>query len=208
MEGHKMCSIDTLDPTTSTLPILDPAGDRFGEQLARIVNLSRHDVYDILAEQATNHKRFGQIALAMGLCQVNDLWQAWTMQTLGRTPHVDLGQFGIDAQATSEMPAWLASAVQAVPVRSTGDRLVVAASEKSLPRAIEAMAGRSHKSVSFVIADAKQISQAYERYYAHTPAGEVEAVCQRRCGSKCKGEACPMRLTVSARADRSFVGFA
>src|SRR5690348_7231398 len=101
---------------TPTRPVFDPAGDRFGEQLAKIVRLSRHDVEEILSEQAGNRKRFGQIALAWGLCEPTHVWQAWSSQIVGRTPRVDLAQFGIDAQATNELPAWLAAAVGAVPV--------------------------------------------------------------------------------------------
>ncbi|HEX8911470.1 MAG TPA: hypothetical protein VF796_03850 [Humisphaera sp.] len=193
-------------PSSSTTTILspgrreifDPNGDRFGELLARIVKLSRHDVYDILEEQAGTRKRFGQIALAWGLCEPTHVWEAWTTQIVGRTPRVDLASFGVDAQATLELPAWLAAALGVCPVRSTGGRLVVAASAATLPRATELLTAHSTKPISFVLADPAQVDDAVRRYYTQvaTPAlsrAVAEACAGRKCLSKCKGAACTTR---------------
>src|SRR2546423_848682 len=55
---------------------------RFGEILGRLVNLSGHDVNEILEEQNATHQRFGEIALSWGLCAPEDVWQAWCDQLL------------------------------------------------------------------------------------------------------------------------------
>ncbi len=50
---------------------------RFGELLSRFVNLSAHDVSEILEDQSSSRRRFGEIALAFGLCQPQHVWKAW-----------------------------------------------------------------------------------------------------------------------------------
>jgi hypothetical protein len=184
--------------------VVDLGGDRFGEMLSRFVPMTRHDVYDILEEQAGTRRKFGQIALGWGLCEPRHVWQAWNLQIVGRTPRVDLDRFGIDAQAVTDLPAWVAVTLGVVPVRSMEGKLVVAASEKSLPRAIELLTPHARKPVTFVLADAEQIERAIRRYYAEptrasefprgTHAATGRQICAgKRCGEKCKGDACPTR---------------
>ncbi len=63
---------------------------RFGEHLSRLVNLSRHDVDEILEEQSSTRHRFGEIALSWGLCTPENVWQAWCDQLLSQVQKVDL----------------------------------------------------------------------------------------------------------------------
>jgi hypothetical protein len=181
--------------------LFDPTGDRFGETLAKFVNLSRHDVYEVLEEQSITRKKFGQIALQLGLCEAVHVWQAWSAQLLGRTPRVDLREFGIDAQATSDVPAWLAAALGVVPIRSMEDRLVIAASDSTLARATEILTAQSIKPISFVLAEKQQVEDAIARYYTYVPLrGEVTTDCPaKRCGKKCQGDNCPVRKKIAER---------
>src|SRR6187401_2835409 len=87
------------------------AGPRFGELLGRFVPLSGHDVYEILEEQSSSGRRFGQIALGWGLCRPPHVWEAWSLQLGGRTPRIDLAKFGIDAQSTDHLPGATAAAL-------------------------------------------------------------------------------------------------
>jgi hypothetical protein len=186
----------------SNASLLDPAGDRFGELLSRFVSMSRHDVYEVLEEQTNTRKKFGQIALQLGLCEPVHIWQAWSTQLVGRTPRVNLPEFGIDAQATSDVPAWLAAALGVVPIRSMEDRLVIAASDATLARAIEILTAQTTKPITFVLADKQQVEDAIARYYNHVPLrGEVTAAgcASKRCGHKCLGDACPVRKKLAAR---------
>jgi hypothetical protein len=184
--------------------MFDPQGDRFGEVLSRIVHISSHDVYEILEEQVATRKRFGQIALAWGLCEPTHVWQAWSTQILHRTPRVDLEKFGIDAQATLDLPAWLATALGVVPVRSTDDRLVVAASDATLPRATELLTAHSSKAISFVLAEPHQLEAAVRRYYTHITAPHMarHQVCgDPACGTHCaNGTSCPTRKRLADAA--------
>src|SRR5439155_13147358 len=74
---------------------------RFGELLSRMVPLSGHDVEEILQEQNANRRRFGEIALAWGLCRPEHVWDAWAQQNADGNELVDLEQIGIDAQAAA-----------------------------------------------------------------------------------------------------------
>jgi hypothetical protein len=76
--------------------------DRIGEILSRIISLSNHDIEEILHEQRATHRPFGDIALAMGLCRPEDIWQAWSGQLdglSGQPRKIDLDSMGVDAQA-------------------------------------------------------------------------------------------------------------
>lgn len=201
---------DSCNPDSTPPSLLDPAGDRFGEVLSRIVPLSRHDVYEILEEQAQSHKRFGQIAIQLGMCEPVHVWQAWSAQLLGRTPRVDLDKFGVDAQAAEEVPAWLAAAVGVVPIRSTEHCLVIAATDRSLPRATELLTAQTTKPVSFVLADAGQVEEAIRRYYTMLPgvdpapaaASSPQGSPPCRCGQRRRGHACPGKCRpISMQAD-------
>ena len=56
----------------------------FGQCLGRVVPLSAHDVSEILEHQAATRRRFGEIALAWGLCRPQHVWQAWWAQLAQR----------------------------------------------------------------------------------------------------------------------------
>jgi hypothetical protein len=140
----------------------------FGEYLARIVELSGHDVSEILEEQAASRRRFGDIALAWGLCQPEHVWEAWVHQLAHRTPMVDVNVLGVDTQATGELPARWARRYRAVALRVVGDALVIAADEEMLKRASKRLPALLARKVHFVVAPRSQIDAALSTYY---PAG-------------------------------------
>jgi hypothetical protein len=121
---------------------------RFGEALARFVTLSPHDVSEILEEQSSSRRRFGDIALAFGLCKPQHVWRAWWAQLSGA-------------------PA-LAIEYNVIPIRASGSQVVMAAAEGSLMRAMEELPRRVKNQIKFVLADSRQIHQAIENYYANT----------------------------------------
>src|SRR5438046_1826862 len=82
---------------------------RIGELLSRMVPLSGHDVEEILQEQSATRRRFGEIALAWGLCRPEHVWDAWCQQSENGTETVDLDKIGIDSQAAAMLPAALAN---------------------------------------------------------------------------------------------------
>jgi type IV pilus assembly protein PilB len=140
---------------------------RFGELLGRLVPLSNQDVSEILEEQTMSHRRFGQIAMSWGLCQPEHVWEAWCNQLAHCPERVDLRTVGIDTQALTHLSHELAREFGVVPVRSLGERVIVAASEQTLMRAAQDLPRLLGKHVQFVLADAREIEKAISSRYAY-----------------------------------------
>jgi hypothetical protein len=143
---------------------------RFGELLGRLVKLSQHDVEEILEEQNNHPRRFGEIALAWGLCQPEHVWQAWCDQLLSQVQKVDLDALGVDASAAAMIERDVALRLGAIPIRCLGSVLVVAVSEANTSRIAAELELITTKQLRFVVADARQIEQAITTYYPAGPA--------------------------------------
>ena len=141
----------------------------FGDCLARLVQLSGHDVAEILEDQSASGKRFGEIALAWGLCRPEHVWEAWASQLGQRTQVVDLSRVGIDAQAAAEVPSRIARRLRVVGVRKIGEALVVATDEAGATRAAGKLPKILRKTTHFVVAPAEQIGAALAMYYPALP---------------------------------------
>ena len=148
---------------------------RIGEILSNLVPLSGHDIEEILSEQSSTRRRFGDIALSMGLCRPEHIWKATSTQLDAGPMHVDLGTFGIDSQALEHLPAKTARALGVVPLRLTGDTLVVAAHEDSLVVASEVLPVILSKDIKFVIAERAQVERALRTYYPKSNCSTVDA---------------------------------
>ena len=138
----------------------------FGECLSDVVGLSDHDVAEILEDQAASRRRFGEIALAWGLCRPEDVWQAWARQLNRLTPEVDLKKIGIDAQAAAHLPKSVAREFCVMPIRSFGDYLVVATTRENLGRVCGELPKVVKRELRLVIASRATIERAIEEYYA------------------------------------------
>ncbi len=141
---------------------------RFGEHLSRLVNLSTHDVHEILEEQSATRHRFGEIALSWGLCTPEQVWQAWCDQLLSQVQKVDLVKLGIDSQAAAMIDGETAVRLNAIPIRCLGEQLIVAVSDPNTQRAADELTILTGKQLRFVVADADQMKQALSTYYAVT----------------------------------------
>jgi hypothetical protein len=150
---------------------------RFGELLGRFVPLSPHDVSEILVDQSSSRRRFGEIALAFGLCKPQHVWRAWWAQLSGAPERVDLDAIGVDVQCLSYLPRALAIEYSAVPLRASGSQVVIAAAEGSLMRAMEELPRRVQVQLKFVLADPAQIRSAISNYYP-APSREKQVATQ------------------------------
>jgi hypothetical protein len=140
-----------------------------GELLARIGRLTPHDIDEILAEQRHRRQPFGQIAIALGFCQPEHVWEAWCSQLAERAEAVDLDHLGIDAQAIEFLPREIALGLPALPVRVWEGVLVIAISDPSRAAAVAELARRIGMDVRCVLAPASQIKAALARYYPPLP---------------------------------------
>ncbi len=140
---------------------------RIGELLGEMIPLSGHDVEEILSEQHTSARRFGEIALSWGLCRPEHVWSARHRQVQDADGEiVDLDRDGIDAQAVALLPAELAQAFRAIAIRAGECEIVVASDAQLSERARAALQDRLKKHVKFVIAPRKQIDAAIDVYYS------------------------------------------
>lgn len=141
---------------------------RIGELLSEMVALSGHDVEEILNEQHTSSRRFGEIALSWGLCQPEHVWSARSRQVRDTDDElVDLDRDGIDAQAAALLPSEVAQNRRAIPIRSSDEKIVVAADAPLSESARTELQAMLKKPVKFVIATKKQIDAAIDVYYAN-----------------------------------------
>ena len=137
---------------------------RFGELLSRMVPLSGHDVEEILQEQSATRRRFGEIALAWGLCKPEHVWNAWCQQSEGGTETVDLEKIGVDSQAATMLPAHVAREHHVIPLRVAEGAVLLATANGAMEHSDE-LAALLHRRVTFVHTDMKQLEKALDRYY-------------------------------------------
>jgi len=144
------------------------AKPRIGELLSQLVELSGHDVEEILHEQQATQRRFGEIALSWGLCQPEHVWSAWSRQVGNgaEVEQVDLDRDGIDAQAVALLHANVAKAFRVIPVRADGQEVVLASEAVLTERVKDEIKGLLKLNVKFVIAARKQIDAAIDAYYS------------------------------------------
>lgn len=138
---------------------------RIGELLRRLVPLSTHDVDEVLQEQRGTPRRFGEIAISLGLCRPEHIWKAWAAQTTDVVQRVDLKEVGIDAQAAARIPAEVARRLGVIAVRASQGQLVVATSDVCFEEAAVALPTLITTKLKFVLADAALVQDAIERYY-------------------------------------------
>jgi hypothetical protein len=144
---------------------------RIGELLSQMVPLSGHDVEEILQEQASNRRKFGEIALAWGLCRPEHVWDAWCQQSDHEHHLLDLEKIGIDARAAALIPADVARGLGVIPVRVASDCALVAIAEEHAPdAAIGQLETLLHRRIKFVRAMPHQVRKMIEAYYPHPAA--------------------------------------
>jgi type IV pilus assembly protein PilB len=138
---------------------------RMGDLLARLGQLSPHDIDEILSEQRHTRQRFGAIAVSLGFCQPEHVWTAWCSQLSDRVDLVDLDEIGIDAQAVEFLSRELALGLRAMPVRVFEGQLIVAVSDPSRASGVAELGRRVGMDVKCVLADNLQIETALAHYY-------------------------------------------
>jgi hypothetical protein len=138
---------------------------KFGELLSRMVPISGHDVEEILSEQNSNRRKFGDIALSWGLCKPEHVWDAWVQQSADGREVVDLEKVGVDAQAAALLNGEIARKLGVLPMRAANDAVLVATSESFHEQTGEALAELLHRRIKFVRADHQQLERMLDLYY-------------------------------------------
>jgi hypothetical protein len=146
------------------------SGKRIGERLSHMVPLSGHDIEEILSEQGTTGKRFGDIAIQLGLCSPEHVWRAWSGQLLESPQRVNLDEFGIDTQALAHLPASVALRFHVMPIRLLEPEVVLAVDEAAYPLVRKELLALLKDRVIFVLSSHQQISRALRTYYPQSTA--------------------------------------
>jgi hypothetical protein len=139
---------------------------RIGELLSRIIPLSDHDVEEILNEQSASNRRFGDIALSMGLCKPEHILKAWLNQLETQMQRIDLARVGVDVQATMFLPVDQARELLALPVRQLDNELLVAVAHVTDPAIATKLEQLTGKRVKLVLVEEDALRNAIERYYS------------------------------------------
>ena len=139
---------------------------RFGELLSRLVPLSGHDIEEILQEQTANRRKFGDIALAWGLCKPEHIWDAWAQQSAhDNSDVVDLEKVGVDAQAAALLPAEVGRKLNVLPVRMATDIVLVATADRAPDHMSDALNELLRRRVRFVQVEHEQLARMIQTYY-------------------------------------------
>src|SRR4051794_19435114 len=136
---------------------------RIGELLSRIVPLSGHDVEEILQEQSSNRKRFGEIALSWGLCTPEHVWDAWCQQSSQEGETLDLDRIGVDGRAAALLPAKVARRYLAIPIRVTSEVALIAVAHTPSEDESNALCALLQRKLKFARADQNQLLAMIER---------------------------------------------
>ena len=113
---------------------------RIGEILRDMGILQDADIETILKAKSRSPRRFGHIAVDLGLASPEHVWEAWSRQLADGERFVDLSEIGVDSRAATCIPATLARFYRVVPLRLWGRNLVVAAGESVTDRTLTDLA--------------------------------------------------------------------
>jgi Type II secretion system (T2SS), protein E, N-terminal domain len=139
--------------------------DKFGAHLGRLIPLSDLDVEEILHEQRLSQRRFGEVALSMGLCQPEHVWRAWSSQLDSHTPRVRLSKVGVDATTVKCLPHELARKFGALPLRRIDDELLVAVSHLPDEGGHQQLQTAAGQKIKLVLANESELASWLDRYY-------------------------------------------
>lgn len=138
---------------------------RIGELLERrgVLNALQRD--QILAEQRRSGRPFGDLAERLfGVCP-RDIEQAWAEQYAALTEPIDPREACVDPDALAMVTARQAWQFSLLPLRFSGDELVLCSTQTHLARAMRFAAWRVPLATRFVLASPARLGEALARHY-------------------------------------------
>jgi hypothetical protein len=135
-----------------------------GQVLTQMGKLSSIDIDEILVEQNASRRRFGEIAVSWGLCDIQELCDAWCSQA-GQALAVNIDVIGIDPAAVHWVPSSAAHAFGVIPLRAIGDQVICAAARILDSVEMAELVRAVGRDVRLLPADAVQVAAALRRHY-------------------------------------------
>lgn len=163
----------------------------FGQLLSRHVRLSDLDIEEILHEQKTTSRRFGEAAMSLGLASPEHVLRAWVDQLADGPQRVNLSSTGVDARAVGLVPAELARRLGVLPIRATQDVLVLASARDLDEVDVAEVSRTSRRQVRLVLSDAAELNRRLEQYYGSSSVGRANGCHANGCHANgCHAKGC------------------
>jgi hypothetical protein len=137
-----------------------------GQVLTSMGRLSSIDIDEILAEQAISGMKFGEIAISLGLCGREQIWEAWCIQLAEEIRTTGLDKVGVDLTTAASVPLDVARRWGVLPIRHFAGMIVMAASRMPNADEVVALSAMLGREVRFVPVHPDQIEQALRLAYA------------------------------------------
>lgn len=138
---------------------------RLGDVLVKMGALSPEQRDEVLAAQATSGRPFGVLAEELFRVSPRDVERAWAAQYAEQSGRIALEAQRADAAVLALVERRQAWQFQVLPLRFEGRELVVATSERALPRAMRFTGWALGEACSFVIAEEDDLHERLARAY-------------------------------------------
>ena len=138
---------------------------RLGDLLVRQGVLTEEQRDAVLAEQRLVGRPFGALAERMFGVNPADVERAWAAQYAQMAEHVDPRSSEIDPYALRLVERRQAWQFRVLPLRFSGEDLVICTTETHLPRAMRFTGWRIGHPVRFVLAPPLQLGEALVAHY-------------------------------------------
>lgn len=136
-----------------------------GQVLTGMGRLSSIDIDEILEEQAISGMKFGEIAVSLGICQREQICEAWCTQLADEIRSAGLDHVGVDLTAAACVPHDIARRWGVIPIRNFAGMVVMAASRTPNADEVVALSAMLGREVRFVPVQPEQIDQALRHVY-------------------------------------------
>jgi type IV pilus assembly protein PilB len=143
-----------------------------GQVLTGMGRLSSIDIDEILEEQAISGMKFGEIAVSLGLCQREQVCEAWCIQLAEEIRGAGLSKVGIDLTAAACVPQDVARRWGVVPIRNFAGMVVMAAGRIPSADEVVALSAMLGREVRFVPVQPEQVDQAIRQAYTRLDISE------------------------------------
>lgn len=138
---------------------------RLGDLLVQQGVLTAAQRDDILNEQRTLGRPFGELAERLFGVSPRAVERAWAQQYAAITGLTDLARLAFDPYALSLVSRRQAWQFKALPVRFSGEELMIATCQDHLPRALKFVGWKLNHPAYFVIAEPHQLGEMLMQHY-------------------------------------------
>lgn len=142
---------------------------RLGDLLVAKGILTEAQRVEILEEQRTTPRPFGELAERLFGVSESAVEQAWAEQYAQMAEGIDPRAATVDPDVLGLIERRQAWQFRVLPIRVDGDEIVVCTTADNLPRALRFIGWRVSRPCYFQIADADALDEALQQHYPMGP---------------------------------------